>query len=163
MKKLVRFGALAAAAVLAVTIVAPTFAANEVTIGQFVQRLAAIKQLDATDARVAMDSLRTIGVRLPANLRMDAALTESDVVRISRAVGLRVTSSSPDSPFTDDQVDTFFTAFLDELVPTGGDETVSTQSDGWTQGLGPPFDPFSKGKGKHKGKGKGHQSPTEPE
>ena len=159
MKSLIRCGATAVAVVLAVAVAAPALAAN-ITVGEFVQRVAIVKNLDAADGLVASDSLRATGVRLPADLDLNAQLTESHVVAISRAVGLRLTSSNPDRVFESDQVDSFFVAFGAELVdPT----TVATDDDGWPSENGPPFDPWTKGKGQHKGWGKGHQSPDEPE
>ena len=158
MKSLIRCGATAVAVALVVAVAAPAFAAN-ITVGEFVQRVAIVKNLDATDARVATDSLRTAGVRLPADLDLNAQLTESYVVAISREVGLRLTSSNPDRVFESDQVDSFFVAFSSELV----EPTAETADDGYPSENGPPFDPWTKGKGQHKGWGKGHQSPTEPE
>jgi len=166
MKSLIRCGATAVAVALVMAVAAPVFAAN-ITVGEFVQRLAIVKSLDAADARVATDSLRTAGVRLPADLDLNAQLTESHVVAISRAVGLRLTSSNPDRVFESEQVDSYFVAFGSELVdPTvTGDGIDDWDGNGdWPDVPGgPPFDPWTKGKGWHKGWGKGHQSPTEPE
>ena len=169
MKILARIGAMGVAALLVVAVAAPAFAANETTVGQFVQRLAITKNLNASDARIAEDSLRSVGIRLPSNLDMNARLTEADVVAISRAAGLRVTSSNPDQSFTNEQVDTFFFALADEIAVTGDpDDEASTRTvrpygEGNGNGWGPPFDPFTKGKGKAKGKGKGWRSPHDPE
>ena len=155
MKSLIRCGATAVAVVLAVAVAAPALAAN-ISVGEFVQRVAIVKNLDAADGLVASDSLRATGVRLPADLDLNAQLTESYVVAISRAVGLRLTSSDPDRVFESDQVDSFFVAFSSELA----DPTAVVAPDA---GQGPPFDPWTKGKGQHKGWGKGHTSPDEPE
>jgi hypothetical protein len=165
MKSLIRWGVTAVAALLVVATAAPALAANDVTVGEFVQRLAMVKNLNATDARIAVDSLEAVGVRLPAELKLSARLTEGDVVTISRAVGLRVTSSHPERQFTGDQVDSYFAAFSDEF---DGDEGAGTYTEypygtGKGKGWGPPFDPFTKGKGQAKGKAKGWRSPTEPE
>jgi hypothetical protein len=162
MKSLIRCGAAVVAVALVVT--APAFAAN-ITVGEFVQKVAIVKNLDATDARVASDSLLAAGVRLPADLDLNAQLTESHVVAISRAVGLRLTSSNPDKVFESDQVDSYFVAFASEIgdpmaVASGDDDDDDS---GWPSENGPPFDPWTKGKGWHKGWGKGHQSPCEPE
>jgi len=161
MKSLIRCGATAVAVALVVAVAAPAIAAN-ITVGEFVQRVAIVKNLDAIDARVATDSLRTAGVRLPADLDLNAQLTESHVVAISRALGLRLTSSNPDRIFESDQVDSYFVAFGSELVDPA---TASECSGEDCDGDGPAFDPWTKGKGHgwHKGWGKGHQSPTEPE
>ena len=163
MKSLIRCGATAVAVALAVAVAAPAFAAN-VTVGEFVQRVAIVKNLDATDGLVASESLRATGVRLPADLDLNAQLTESHVVAISRAVGLRLTSSNPDRVFESDQVDSFFVAFGSELVdPITTADDEGNDDSGWPSENGPPFDPWTKGKGHHKGWGKGHQSPAEPE
>jgi hypothetical protein len=169
MKILARIGAMGVAALLVAAVGVPAFAADEVTVGQFVQRLAVTKNLNATDARIASDSLRAVGVRLPADLDMNARLTESDVVAISRSAGLRVTSSNPEQAFTPEQVDAFFFALADEISVTGDPDdeirtnTVRPYGEGNGNGWGPPFDPFTKGKGQAKGKAKGWRSPYEPE
>ena len=169
MKSLTRVSATVAAALLVVALAAPAVAANDVTVGQFVQRMAMVKNLNSTDAMIAADSLRAVGVRLPADLKMDARLTEADVVNISRAAVLRVTSSNPDKVFTSGQVDSFFFAFSDEIGVNGDPDdenygnTVRPYGEGYGNGWGPPFDPFTKGKGQAKGKAKGWRSAWEPE
>jgi hypothetical protein len=165
MRKLIRLGAIAAAALMIAVTVAPALAASEVTVGRFVQELALHRNLNAVDVPTAVDSLRAVGIRLPADLDMNARLTEGDVVSISRAIGLRVTTSNPSTPFDQSQVESFFFALGDQVV---SDSEYNTMTDspygtGYGKGNGPAFDPFTKGKGKHKGKAKGWQSPTEPE
>ena len=155
-----RLGALfVALALVAVTV--PAFAANEATVGQFVIKLAKARNLGATDARVAVNSLRGVGVRVPADLNLSKQLTEGDVARISRAVGINVTTATPDNSFTNDQVDQFFSAFAVNLQnPSGSADSAA----GEDNNSGPPFNPYSKGKGGSKGKKKGHDfTPTEPE
>ena len=169
MKSLVRASATVAAALLVVALAAPAVAAEEVTVGQFVQRMASAKNLNSTDALIAADSLRAVGIRLPADLKMGARLTEADVVRISRVAGLRVTSSNPEKVFSSEQVDSFFFAFSSEIGLSSdpreriGTDTVRPYGEGYGNGWGPPFDPFTKGKGQAKGKAKGWRSPWEPE
>jgi len=153
MKSLTR--SVLAIAVLLAAVAAPTLAAD-VTVGQFVQELARAKKLNATDAQVAADSLRTVGVRLPADLRLSERLTEADVVRISRAAGLLVSTTNPASPFDEEQMDQFFVIFGAELETTpSGDPIVEPHV--------PDFDPFTKGKGNHWGHYKGGRTPSEPE
>jgi hypothetical protein len=154
-----------AVAVLMVTAaVAPVLASSEVTVGRFVQELARAKNLNATDEQIAVDSLRSVGIRLPEGMRLNARLTEGDVVSISRAAGLRVTTSNPNAPFNDEQVQSFMLALSDEMADEGATvDTVRPYGEGNGNGWGPQFDPFSKGKGKHKGHAKGWQSTTEPE
>jgi hypothetical protein len=158
-------GAIAVAALMVVATVAPALAASEVTVGRFVQELALHKNLEAADLPTAVESLRSAGITLPANLDMDEALTEGDVASISQAIGLRVTTSNPNTKFDASQVASFFFAVSEQIK---GDGEIATYTDrpygtGLGQGNGPPFDPFTKGKGKHKGKAKGWQSAEEPE
>ena len=147
----VKLSVLAVAVILAVTAI-PALAANDSTVGRFVQEMARAKNLNATDATIAADSLRAVGVRLPADLRLNKRLTERDVVEISRGAGLPVSTTNPDAVFDGDQVDRFFLVFGKELGVTEPDRPHT-----------PWFDPFTKGKGKHKGWGKGHRTPSEPE
>lgn len=159
-----RAGVLAATAALCFALVTPVVAADDITVGQFVQRLAESKGLAATDARVADGALRGVGIRLPRDLQFSKALTEGDVTVISQAAGLNVRSSNPTGVFDSNAVDVFFVNFADRL---GGTDQVASDNPGQGSGPGngnggPPFDPFTKGK-QGKGKGKGHASPTEPE
>jgi hypothetical protein len=155
---------MAVAVLMVAAAVAPALANSEVTVGRFVQELARHKNLNATDVQIAVDSLRSVGIRLPEGLRLNARLTEGDVVSISRAAGLRVTTSNPNAPFNGEQVQSFLIALNDEMADDGATvDTVRPFGEGNGNGWGPQFDPFSKGKGKHKGHAKGWQSPTEPE
>jgi hypothetical protein len=165
MRNLIRLGAMAVAALMVVAMVAPALAASEVTIGRFVQELALHRNLNAIDVPTAVDSLRTVGVRLPSDLDMSARLTEGVVVSVSRAIGLRVTTSNPNTPFDENQVESFFFALGDQMADDSEiiTNTINPYGTGNGKGNGPAFDPFTKGKGKHKGKAKGWQSPTEPE
>jgi hypothetical protein len=147
-------------AVLALAL--PTFAASDITVGSFVQKLAQSKNLNATDARIAADSLRAVGVRVPTDLRLTAPLTEGDVARIARAAGLNVSTNRPEANFTGDQVNQFISTFGADLALVGSGDSVSAQNH--EDGNGPVFNPYSKGKGGSKGKKKGHDfTPTEPE
>ncbi len=154
-----RLGALFVAALL-VTAAVPAFAASDATVGEFVIRLAKTRNLAATDARIAVDALRGIGVRVPADLNYSKKLTEGDVARLSRSFGLNVTTTSPDNSFTTDQVDSFFATFgvdIGFITETEGNSTRDHNSN-------MTFDPYSKGKGGSKGKKKGHDfTPSEPE
>lgn len=144
-----------AAVVMVAAVMIPTLAASDVTVGQFVMQFARAKNLNATDARIAVDSLRAVGIRLPADLRMGDRLTEREVVRIAQSAGLPVNTANPDDPFDSEEVDRFFVVFGTELGAGGTNPPV--------QPTVRTFDPFTKGKGKHKGKAKGHRTPSEPE
>ena len=155
-----RLGALFVATLL-VTAALPAFAASDATVGEFVIKLAKARNLAATDARVAVDALRGVGVRVPADLNYSKRLTEGDVARLSRVFGLNVTTTTPDNSFTTDQVDRFFATFGVDIGFTVGTETGNSGAD---HASGLAFDPYSKGKGGSKGKKKGHDfTPTEPE
>ena len=154
-----RLGALFVAALLVMAAV-PAFAASDATVGEFVIKLAKSRNLAATDARIAVDSLRGVGVRVPADLNYSARLTEGDVTRLSRSFGLNVTTTTPDNSFTSVQVDAFFATFGEDLGARLADDR-NTRSN---ENSGPPFNPYAKGKGGDKGMKKGHDfTPTEPE
>jgi hypothetical protein len=156
MRNVNKVGAAVVVALLLAVMALPVVAASQATVGQFVVELARAKSVNATDARIALDSLRAAGVNLPANLDLNRRLTEADVAEIARAVGVRVTTNQPDAAFTDEQVDRFFVSFAGEIAGAdSGDEGLAPQGNG----KGPPFDPSTKGKGKKKG----HTTPTEPE
>jgi len=138
----------------------PALAADEVTVGNFVQRLADSKNLESTDGWTALASLRAAGVSMPADLQLTEPLTEGHVARISRALGLDVSTNRPDRAFSVEQVDRFFSAFRVEAALRGELQPGSGRSGERT----PPFNPYSKGKGGGKGKKKGHGfTPSEPE
>ena len=161
-----RASAIISVVALCMALTAPVYAASDITVGSFVQRLAQSKGLVATDARIASDSLRGIGIRIPGDLTYANSLTEGDVARIARAAGINVRTSSPESLFNNEQADLFFISFGDNLGDNGA-STMSDDNPGQGSGpgngnSGPPFDPFTKGK-HGKGKGKGVFTPTDPE
>ena len=164
-----RFGAVAIALLMAAVLAAPVLAAD-MTVGRFVQDLARHKNLNASDAPTAVDSLLAVGIRLPAKLDLGRTLTEGDVVDIAQSAGLNVTTSNPSATFDTDKADRFFQSFGSEFV--GGNTANTTEGDyphdggeyGFPgNGNGPPFDPWTKGKGKGKGKGKNGRTEYEPE
>jgi hypothetical protein len=178
MRKVNRLAAVAVALILLAAVAAPALA-GESDVAGFIQQLARSKNLNATDPAIALDSLRAVGVRLPADMQLSKKLTESDVATISRAAGLLVTTSNPDAYFDEDKVDRFFAAFSVELGRSdGSDAFTTTECDssvencdnpgqgsgpGTGNGNGPGFDPFSKGRGQKKGKAKQGRTPTDPE
>ena len=169
MKNGTRIGTVAVALLMAAVLLAPAMAANK-SVGEFVQDLARNKNLNASDAQTAFESLQAVGIRLPATLDMGKTLTEGDVAEISRSVGLNVTTSNPEAPFDSAKSDRFFQSFGEEIGSSGESATTNGDypHDGGEYGFpgngnGPPFDPWSKGKGKGRGKGKGGYTPTEPE
>lgn len=157
MRKANKLGTVATALLLVSAFVLPAAAADLVTVGRFVQEVAKIRNLNATDARIAADSLRAAGVRLPSDMDLNRRLTEADVADIARRVGLKVTTSQPEAPFSEGQMDQFFNSFAAELGQVVDDRENNSVRDRDPN----KFDPKSKGKGK--GKAKGHRTATEPE
>jgi hypothetical protein len=138
-----------------------SFASDQQTVGSFIQRLATHNRLEATTPEAADAALRNAGLRIPDNLDHSAALTQAHVVAITRAMGIKVSTTRPSSLFGERQVDQLFFYFGSELAnrdgAAGGQGTrAETPPDGEQDG--PPFDPFAKGKGK----GKQPHSPTDP-
>ena len=142
------------AAVLLVTagMVLPAFA-GDLTVGDFVVKVAEVKQLNAIDGRVAERSLRAARYDLPL-LDLDKTLTEGVVAAISNSVGIRVTTSNPGAKFDEGKVSSYMAAFGGDLIKKPGDPTDPKPK--------PAFHKDGKG-GKGKGKKKGHfKSPSEP-
>jgi hypothetical protein len=174
MSKVKRLAAVAVALILTAAVAAPAIAGDS-TVGRFVEELARVKNLNATDPAIAADSLRAVGVRLDRGLDLNKRLTESDVAEISRAAGLLVTTSNPEAFFDNQKLDQFFQAFQTELAlgassTTACDPAVENCDENPGQGSGPgtgaggpPFDPFSKGRGHPRGKAKQNRTPTNPE
>jgi hypothetical protein len=141
---------------------APAFASSDVTVGQFIQRLAMSKNLNATDARVAAGSLADAGYRLPAGLNYSEALTEGHVAGIAGAVGLKVRTTKPESGFDQSNVDRFFKSFRKELRKPGSAGDVFPAIAQAKGGSEASEGSSGKSKGKGKGKNKG-TTPTDPE
>jgi len=155
-----RLGALFVAAMFVVAAV-PAIAASDATVGDFIIKLAKARNLAATDAFVATNSLRGVGVRVPEDLNASKRLTEGDVTRLSRLVGLNVTTTSPDDAFNSSQVDSFFATFGTEIGFKNGTESGNTAKAAGNGGG--TFDPYSRGKGQANGHGKGlFKTPKEP-
>ena len=149
MSKVRRIGAVALALVMAVAITAPVLAAGDVSVGDFLMQIAKARNLNASDVNTAVTSLHAVGVRLPAGINYDDRLTEGTVTGISRAVGLNVRTSTPDSNFDSAMVERFFVSFASEL----GDVTDSVNTGNKDKDEDD----------KKTGKGKGGRTPSEPE
>lgn len=150
-----RFGVVAAALIVLAAMV-PAFAADGVKVGEFVVKVAEAKQLPAANTATAERSLRDAGYDLPA-LDLNGALTERVVVQISRALGINVSTSSPDAVFTTTQVNDFFSVFGQDVGVVnnpGGDDNPQPRGDK------PKVDPLTKGKGKKKGLKRTPQDPV---
>ncbi len=128
MRKLQQMGAVALAALLVATTVPALTAADDITVGQFVQRIAQTKDLQADDAFVAAESLARVGVQLPASVVFSNKLREGDVVAIARSMGINVRSGDPDATFGESQVDRFFLSFSREITAVGSDDEATASS-----------------------------------
>ena len=155
MRNLKRLGGIAIAVALAVVLAGPA-TASDITVGQFIQKIARAKNLNANDARIAIDSLAAVGIAVPSNLRLDAPLTEGDVSAIARSAGLNVRTASPDAAFGSAKADRFVSSFGGDLRTAQGD----TRERRYRKGHGEGED--ENGQGKGKGKGKNGRTPTDP-
>lgn len=120
--------------------------AGQATTGDLLQGLADARALPAQDAATAVHSLTRAGYSLPA-LDYAKPLTEADVVRIASALGIRVTTSRPDAPFSSDQL----TALV--RATSKPDPVAKSEHDNGA-------DPLTKGNGKKLGLKK--RSPSDP-
>ena len=152
MKNLKSLKVVAAVLIACAMLAAPALAAGQdLTVGKFLIEIAKVKQLDAVDAVAARNSLANIGIQV-GNLNLDKGLTQGDVVVISTAAGLPMSTSTPEATFGNEQMVTFISTFGPELG--GGDDENTTAGDK------PKVDPRDKGKGLKKGLYK--RSPSEP-
>ena len=168
MKNLKRFGAVAIALVMALAVAVPASASNEITVGEFIQQLARAKNLNASNARVAADSLAAVGVFVPSSLAHGKTLTESDVSSIARSAGLNVRSANPEASFDALKTERFFSSFGRELkADRGGQPGQDTKwGSWWADGKGDEGtteDEGPEGSGKGKGKGKNDMTPSDPD
>ena len=156
MRNLKRLGGIAIAVALAVVLAGPAVA-SDITVGQFIQKIARAKNLNATDARIAADSLAAVGIAVPRNLRLDAPLTEGDVAAIARSAGINVRTASPDAAFGSAKADRFVSSFGGELRTANGEGREARYRKGYGEG-----ENENPGQGKGKGKGKNGRTPTDP-
>lgn len=124
---------------VACAVAVPSFAASDVTVGQFLVEIAKVKNLAANDGRTAANSLKAAGVALP-EIDLTKSLSEGDVAVIARAAGVNLTTSNPSASFSRSQVDNFIKSFGTELGRNPGDGPVQPNA--------PSFDPETKGQKK---------------
>jgi hypothetical protein len=136
----------------AVVVSAMPAMAADYTVGQFLVEVAKAKNIVAVDPASAERGLRQSGVSLPA-LDLNKGLTEGTVAAIATAVGVPVSTSRPEAPFNQGQVDSFISTF----GATMGSGSAQTDAAPGTDG--PPKEDPQPGKGKSKGFNK---SPSEP-
>jgi hypothetical protein len=146
--KMARRIGVAAVLIAVAGLLVPAMAADYQT-KDFLMRIAAEKNLAASTPSAAMTSLQQAGYKLPA-LDLDSALTEGDVVGISNALGIRVTTSQPGALFSETQADSYFAAFSSELGVTA-DPSIGDLGTDVIGNNGNGANPLEKGKGKKKG------------
>ncbi|HEX4826304.1 MAG TPA: hypothetical protein VFV19_18535 [Candidatus Polarisedimenticolaceae bacterium] len=111
---MIRNNRLRAFALLAVaTLLAPVFA-SDLTVGHFYSEIAKIRHMPAVDASSVEAGLRAAGFKLPA-LALNKALTEGDVIGISNAMGIHVTTQRPSQPFGEQELTVFSAVFGQQL------------------------------------------------
>ena len=130
------------------------------TVGDFLSAYAKALNLELpanASALTVAAALRASGVRLDASIDAAKSLTQGDVVRIGKANGLRLSSSSPENTFTSAEMGQFFASYGSILAKSGGDTRVAASDT-------PPGDPEGHANtDKGKKKGRPFTSPTEPE
>lgn len=136
----------------AVVISAMPAMAADYTVGQFLVEVAKVRNIAAVDPASAERGLRQAGVSLPA-LDLNRTLTEGTVAAIATAVGVPVSTSRPDAPFGEGQVDSFISTFGPSMNSSGAQTDAAGGNDG------PPKEDPQPGKGKSKGF---YKSPSEP-
>jgi len=127
----------------------PAFTVEDITVGDFIQRLANSLGYHDTGIISATDALKANGIHISPDLDFKSLLTEQDVVTLARAAGLNVITSHPDRLFNKNQLERFFQAFAIELAGINQNYPINF-----------PVNRFTKGKGK--GKGKSAQTEVSP-
>ncbi|ANM28497.1 hypothetical protein ABI59_00925 [Acidobacteria bacterium Mor1] len=92
-----------------------TSAGQPETVGDFLLRIAHVKHLSADNAAMAEQALRDSGHAIP-QLALDQVLLEKDVVAISKALGLNLSTRTPQDRFTRAEIERFVTVFGDHLT-----------------------------------------------
>lgn len=160
----VRVGIMIAALVLssAVALAVPGSSTPELTVGDFLLMYARSLQLtlpaDATP-ETAMAVLKAANAMPPVEPVLDRAITHGDAVKIGRAAGLKISSSTPERSLDRAEADLFLETFAKYLSPA-----AATSQDRIGASDNPTGDPASRANTtKGKKKGRPFQSPSEPE
>ena len=136
--------------------------AATLTVGEFLIQYAKSVQIvlppDAS-AEAAFVALKAAGALRSLELALDRPLTHGDVVKIGKASGLRITTSTPDKLLEKPEAALFLEAFARYLVPSAsasGDRVAASDN--------PAGDPAGRANtDKGKKKGRPFQSTSEPE
>ena len=143
---------IAVASVIALTLAlsGAVWAGEGTTVGWFLQRIAAARNLQATTPAQAERDLRASGVGL-SKLDLDKPLTEGDIVIVGQSLGINVTTQNPTALSDRRQAESFIVAFGPEVGTSG---SAKTRDAG-----GVPNDASDNGKGKKKGHNKSTGEP----
>jgi hypothetical protein len=137
--------------------------APTMTAGEFLIQYARAVHLELptnVTPETALAALRASGALAGVDIPLDRALTHGDLVRIGRASGLKITSSTPDKAIERNEADLFLDAFARFLVPlpsASGDHVLASETDG-----SGPQSPEHANTDKGKKKGRPFTSPSEP-
>ena len=128
---------------------------------QYARSIHMVLPADATP-EVAKAALQAVRALPSEELALDRVLTHADVVRLGRAAGLKITSSTPEKVFGKAETDLFFESFAAILAAHAG---LPAPADGTTlrtaANSSNAFEHANLDKGKKKGRP--FQSPTDPD
>ena len=85
-----------------------------VTVGDFLQSYAKALKIElpaSASGDTIVAALKASGVKLDAGIDPAKSLTQGDVVRIGKLNGLRLTTNKPETAFTAEEVEQFFTSY----------------------------------------------------
>ena len=134
-------------------------APTPISVGDFVLLYAKAVQLSLppqATVETACAALKAAGELKGVDLSLDRGLTHGDLVRIGRAGGLKITSSTPDRVLDRTEAEMFLSSFSGILAARSGARVAASSG---TPG-GDPANHARTDKGKKKGRP--FQSPSEP-
>lgn len=133
------------------------------TVGDFLLQYARSVHIvlppDATP-ELALATLQAVRALPGDNLSLSRTLTHGDVVRLGRAAGLKITSSTPDKIFGKAEADMFFETFSSVLSAHAG---TSASNDGNLRTAADSSAAEHANTSKGKKKGRPFQSPSDPD
>jgi len=113
---------MALAALLAI-VTAP--AASKATVGDLLVRIVHLRGPAAADGASAAASLKAAGVPLP-EVDLAAPLTEGVAAHIVTALGMKLTTSRPDAPLSQSQMEALVAILAPEIARPPGSRTAET-------------------------------------
>jgi len=132
----------------------PVLASGEVRVGDFYKEIATLQGIPAADGAVAESGLRSLGINLPS-LELTKVLTEADLVGISDAMGVHVTTHRPLAEVTHDLVNGYTRSFRMDL--RRNQRTPQPRTSGSNSGGDDPHSPTRPGDNNIQGQNNNHQ------